>query len=66
MNLFVIGDLLGVIGEILLAYTVVRVHHRILEDKKIDKKVLSSISHEQVLAGVAMILIFGGFVVRTL
>ena len=50
---------LDVIGKILIALAAISVHHRFLNEHKIDTKVFRSMKREQKLAflGIAMILI---------
>ncbi len=59
-----VADLFELTGGILIAYTVIAVHHRILHDKKVDKEVLKVMKNEQVLAGFGILLLIIGFIVR--
>ena len=53
-----IGFLLHTLGELLIAFTVLKVHHRVLREHKIDKKVFHEMRIEQAmgLMGVALII----------
>ncbi|MBT4857308.1 hypothetical protein HON52_03960 [Candidatus Uhrbacteria bacterium] len=62
-NLF-LGELLQTIGELALAYTVLRVHHGVMTEKHIDKKVILSMKSEQFIGMMGVILIIIGFLIR--
>jgi uncharacterized membrane protein YidH (DUF202 family) len=66
VSLFNLGELLTTVGELIIAYAVIRVHHRILKEKKIDQQVIRSIGTEQILVFLSMILISVGFILRIL
>lgn len=53
------GFTIQVIGEILIALTVLKVHHKMLEDKKLDSKVIDGIRIEQHMGifGIALIIL---------
>ena len=59
MNLDFIILTLETIGIIFIAYAALRVHHRVLAEHHIDKKVLRTMKIEQVVgwSGVVMIVI---------
>jgi len=50
---------LHVMGTVFVAYAALRVHHRVLNEHKIDKKVLQTMHLEQVIGwtGIGMIII---------
>ncbi len=60
MQLATIGFLLHTSGELLIAFTVLRVHHRVLHDHKIDKKVFEDMRLEQFIGIVGVIMIITG------
>lgn len=53
------GFSLTTIGEILIGYTVIKVHSRITKEQKIDGQVISEMSKERKVAlfGIALIII---------
>jgi len=56
------GLILQTIGELLIGFTVLRVHSRILVDKHIDDAVISAIKREQFIGALGMIFIVAGFI----
>lgn len=56
-----VGFTLDVIGKILVAYTALRVHHRVREEHKIDKAVFRSMKKEQQLGLIGIGLILLGY-----
>ena len=61
-----IGRTLHTLGEVMIALTVLLVHHKMLKDHKLDKPVFREIQHEQVLGGLGLILIVGGYTLELL
>ena len=61
MNLLIIGFTLQTLGEILVAFTALAVHHRVWKEHKIDKKVFKSMKREQVLGFLAILFLVMGF-----
>ena len=59
MNLLFIAGVLDVIGVVLIATVVFRVHGHVLKERKIDDDVLTSMKRERgyVLVGVALIIL---------
>ncbi len=64
MNYIFVGHLIQTIGELFLAYTVLRVHHGVMLERRIDKKVLTEMRTEQFVGIVGVTLIVIGFIVR--
>lgn len=62
--MFILGTAIKTIGELLLGLTVILVHHQIVTDHRIDKKVLNLMHREQFLAGVGMVLIVVGYTIE--
>ena len=58
-----LGETIKVIGELLIALTVLRVHHRVLHEHKVDKKVFNEMRVEQILGIIGAAMIAIGFVV---
>ena len=54
-----LSKLFSTIGTLLIAYAALRVHHRVLNDQKVDHSVLKEMRREQVagIFGVVLILV---------
>jgi len=59
-----LGETIKVIGELIIALTVLRVHHRVLHDHKVNQKVFREMKIEQVLGIVGAVMIAVGFLVK--
>jgi hypothetical protein len=59
-----IGYTIQTVGEVLIGLTVMLVHHRMLNEHKIDKKVLNVLRIEQVIGGLGVALIITGFILH--
>ncbi|MBU1118747.1 hypothetical protein KKH43_02625 [Patescibacteria group bacterium] len=59
MDITFVALTINIIGEVLIAYVVLRVHHKMLIEHKFDKKVFDEIRREQklVFLGIALIII---------
>jgi len=64
MNLDFLGFTLQVIGEIFIAIAVLRMHGKLSEEHKIDKKVISTIHQEKRITYLAITLIVVGFILQ--
>jgi len=53
--------LLNTVGTLLIAYAALRVHHRVLNDQKVDRSVLKEMRREQVAGIFGTILIVVSF-----
>lgn len=58
----VLTSTLTVLGEILIGIAVLCVHRRMMREKRIDRKVVTQIQHEQVLVIAGLCLLIAGFV----
>jgi hypothetical protein len=61
MNLLFWGLTLGTIGKICIAAAVLRVHHVMAKEHKIDKKVIRSFRGEIIITTVGIFLILVGY-----
>ena len=59
-----IGETLDVVGKIMIAFTVLMVHHRFRKEHKVDEKVFKAMRREQVIGLVGIALIIIGYVLR--
>lgn len=66
MNWFNIGLTLDTLGKVILGITVLMVHWRILEERKIDIDVLRAMRREQILGILAILLIIIGYILQLL
>ena len=58
------GLTLQVLGEILIAFTLLRVHHRVLNEHKIDKRVFVEMKLEQKVGYLGVIFIVVGYLIQ--
>lgn len=65
MELEIIGLTLDTLGKLFIAYAALRVHHRVLNEHKIDKVVFKTMRREQFFGwmGAALVIIGYGFLV---
>lgn len=64
MTLFFFGFSLLTLGEIMIGYTVIRVHARVAQEQKIDAQVISDMSKERKIALLGIIFIVIGFIMQ--
>jgi len=61
MDISLLGFILDVIGKLLVAFTAIMVHHRVLKEHQIDRRVFRSMKREQRVGIVGVGLIIIGF-----
>jgi len=61
-----IGLTLSTVGEVMVAYTVVRVHYRFWKEHRVDDRVFTEMRQEQRIAALGIILIVTGYVLQIL
>jgi len=66
MNLVFIGFALHTLGEILIGFTAVAVHHRVLNQHRIDSKVFKTMKREQVVGVFGIFLIVIGYLLEVI
>lgn len=59
-----IGDLLTLVGEVIIAYAVIAVHDRMREEHSIDDEVYKTMLKERRIVVIGIILVFIGFSLR--
>jgi hypothetical protein len=59
-----LGYTIQTIGEVLVGLTVILVHHRVLDEHRIDKKVLRILRKEQLIGGFAIAMIITGYILH--
>jgi len=62
LTILIIGITLDVIGTILIAYTVLRVHTRAREERAIDSRVINEMKRERARTIVGIVFIIIGYV----
>ncbi|MCH8987103.1 hypothetical protein IIA94_02970 [Patescibacteria group bacterium] len=61
---FLIGETLDVVGKIMIAFTVLMVHHRFRKEHKVDEKVFKAMRREQIIGLLGIALIVIGYFLR--
>lgn len=61
-DLVFVGFTLQTLGEIMIGFTAIMVHHRFLNEHKVDKKVFRAMRREQFSGGLGIILIIVGYI----
>lgn len=59
-----LGHSLDSLGKIMIAFTVLRVHHRVWREHKMDKKVFAEMKTEQTIGILGILLIIAGFILQ--
>lgn len=64
MLLQLIGRSLDMLGKLMVAFTAIMVHHRFLEEHKVDNKVFSTMKREQLIGVIGIGMMIIGFVLE--
>jgi len=64
MNFEILALTLTACGEILVAYTAIRVHYRFRKEHKIDNRVFAAMKNEQGLGILGIILLISGYALQ--
>ena len=62
VTILIIGITFDVIGTILIAYTVLRVHNRAREERAIDSRVINEMKKERATSIVGIVFIIIGYI----
>ena len=62
LTILIIGITFDVIGTILIAYTVLRVHNRAREERAIDSRVINEMKKERAASIVGSVFIIIGYI----
>ena len=54
------------LGEVIVAFTVIAVHHRFMKEHRVDNKLFKTMEHEQKLAFVGVTFIILGWTLNTI
>ncbi len=66
MSLLFWGMLLRVFGEVLVVLAVLHMHHSLIKEHRIDRKVILSYRQERILTFIALICIAVGYMLEVL
>jgi len=64
MNTEFIGFTLDVVGTVMVAFTVIMVHHRFRKEHKIDERVFRAMRREQLFGIIGIFFIILGFLLQ--
>ncbi len=64
LDLVVIALTLDVIGKVMLGFTVLFVHRRLMKEHRVDREVLKEMKQEQILGALAIVFIVAGYVLH--
>lgn len=64
MNVALAGFTLDVVGKILLAVSILLVHGRIKQEKKIDKHIIKEMEVEKIMVIIGIIFIIFGYLLQ--
>jgi len=63
-SLALVGATVDLLGKIMVAYTALRVHHRVRQEHKIDKRVFAEMRREFVLGFLGIGLMILGYLLQ--
>lgn len=66
MDLYDLGDVITVAGEIMVGWTAIAVHHRVRNEHKIDEKVFKLMRQENTIGKLGILMIVMGLALRLL
>lgn len=64
MPLNLLADILNLLGEILIAFAIIRVHTRLMKEHRIDDDVIRTIKGEQRYVIIGIIFLILSFILR--
>ncbi len=64
MNILFWGLTVGVFGKVLVALAILKVHHIMAEERKIDNRVISSFNFEKTITIIGVIAIIIGYMME--
>lgn len=64
MDLYDLGDIITVFGEVLVGWMAIAVHHRVRNEHKIDENVFKLMRKEDSLGKIGITLIITGLIIR--
>jgi len=64
MDSLILGLTIKTIGEVIIGISIIRVHNRIMQEHKLDRKVYRSIRNEKFWGLIGVILIIAGYLLE--
>ncbi|KPJ85225.1 hypothetical protein AMJ57_03880 [Parcubacteria bacterium SG8_24] len=64
MDLEMIGITADTVGKLMVAFTALRVHHRVLKEHQIDDQVFSSMRREQIVGVLGVVFMVAGYAIK--
>lgn len=64
MNPHLIGLTLDTLGTVLIAFMALSVHHKFLNEHKVDENLFNTMRKEQVIGGLGVILLVIGYIIQ--
>lgn len=64
MFIELLGSFIQTVGELFIAFTVLRVHRRVLDEHRIDREVMKEMHFEQFMGTLGAVLIVTGFLIH--
>jgi len=61
-----IAATMDIVGKVLVSYSVIKVHHRMLKEHQMDDAVYKEIKSEQTLGFISIGLMVGGYLLKML
>ncbi len=62
--LYIFGRTLDMIGKIMIAFTAIMVHHRFLQEHRVDEQVFRTMKREQRIAMIGVAFMVIGFILE--
>ena len=64
MSLYVLATSIDMLGKVMVAFTALRVHRRVLSDHKLDKSVFLELRHEQIVGVGGVVFIVAAYAMK--
>ena len=64
MDSLILGLTIKTIGEVIIGISIIRVHNKIMQEHKLDRKVYRSIRNEKFWGLIGVILIIAGYLLE--
>ena len=64
LDLVLIGETLAVIGKVLVVLVVLHMHHILVKEHKIDKRVVLTYRQERLLTWLGLVFIICGYILK--
>lgn len=64
MDYLFLSETLEIIGNLLIAYTVIMVHYRFWKEHRVDRKVFLEMRREQIIGMVGVVFMLAGYFIK--